>query len=125
MKVPDTDRNRGHFGRVCYRQAWAGYPMLMLITLVETGTRGLIAAAFGAPADGEVAFALRLADRLRADMLVLADRAFDADAFLRQVDGTGAALLVRIRTSRWPPVLTQLPDGSFLSVLGRPQSPHH
>jgi hypothetical protein len=117
LKVPDTARNRDHFGRACYRQAWAGYPMLMLMTLVETGTRGLIGAVFGAPAAGEVAFALRLADRLRADMLVLADRAFDADAFLGQVAATGAALLVRIRTCRRPPVLLQLPDGSFLSVL--------
>ncbi|MGV9303831.1 transposase [Nonomuraea sp. NPDC003727] len=50
-------------------------------------------------------------------MLVLADRAFDADAFLQQVAVTGAALLVRIRTCRRPPVLAQLPDGSFLSML--------
>jgi hypothetical protein len=117
LKVPDTARNRDRFGRACYRQAWAGYPMLMLMTLAETGTRALIGAVFGAPAAGEVAFALRLADRLRADMLVLADRAFDADDFLRQVAATGAALLVRIRASRRPPVLAQLPDGSFLSVL--------
>jgi hypothetical protein len=117
VKVPDTGRNRDHFGRACYRQAWAGYPMLMLMALVETGTRGLIGAVFGPPADGEVAFASQLMDRLKADMLVLADRAFDADAFLRQVTATGAALLVRIRTCRRPPVLAQLPDGSFLSVL--------
>ncbi|MFI7143454.1 transposase [Nonomuraea sp. NPDC050022] len=48
---------------------------------------------------------------------MLADRAFDADAFLQQVAATGAALLVRIRTGRRPPVLAPLPDGSFLSVL--------
>jgi hypothetical protein len=116
-KIPDTDRNRDHFGRACYRQAWAGYPMLMLMSLVETGTRGLIGAVFGAPAAGEVAYALRLLGHLRPDMLVLADRGFDADAFWRQVAATGAQLLVRIRTSRRPPVLAQLPDGSFLSVL--------
>jgi hypothetical protein len=49
LKVPDTDRNRDHFGRACYRQAWAGYPMLMLMTLVETGTRGLIGACSAHP----------------------------------------------------------------------------
>ncbi|MBG0818174.1 IS4 family transposase [Planomonospora sp. ID82291] len=117
LKVPDTTRNRDHYGRACYRQAWAGYPMLMLMTLVETGTRALIGAAFGAPADGENAYALRLLAHLRSDMLVLADRAFDADAFLRQVTATGAHLLVRIRASRRPPVMAALPDGSFLSIL--------
>ncbi len=52
LKVPGTDRNRDYFGRACYRQAWAGYPMLMLMTLVETGTRALIGAVSGAPAAG-------------------------------------------------------------------------
>jgi hypothetical protein len=55
IRVPDTDRNRAWFGRACYRQAWAGYPMVMLMTLVETGTRALIGAAWGTPAVGEVA----------------------------------------------------------------------
>jgi hypothetical protein len=50
-------------------------------------------------------------------MLVLADRGFDADAFLRAVAATGAQLLTRIRSTRRPPVLAQLPDGSFLSTL--------
>ena len=50
-------------------------------------------------------------------MLVLADRAFDADAFLREVAATGAQLLVRSTHQRRPPVLAQLPDGSYLSDL--------
>jgi hypothetical protein len=117
IRVPDTDRNRDWFGRACYRQAWAGYPMVMLMTLVETDTRALIGAAFGTPAVGEVAYALRLLDLLRPDMLVLADRGFDTDGFLREVSATGAQLLVRVRHIRRPPVLAQLSDGSFLSVL--------
>jgi hypothetical protein len=117
IRVPDTDRNRDWFGRACYRQAWAGYPMVMLMTLVETGTRALIGAVFGTPAVGEVAYALRLVNLLGPDMLVLADRGFDTDGFLREVAATGAQLLVRIRHVRRPPVVTQLSDGSFLSVL--------
>ena len=117
IRVPDTDRNRDRYGRACYRQAFAGYPMVMLMTLVETGTRALVGAVFGTPALGEVAYALRLVERLCPDMLVLADRGFDADAFLSRIAGTGAQLLVRIRHHRRPPVLAQLPDGSFLSIL--------
>src|SRR3954453_19107540 len=50
-------------------------------------------------------------------MLVLLDRAFDAAGFLTDLDGTGAKFLVRARSTRQPPVLALLPDGSFLSDL--------
>jgi hypothetical protein len=50
-------------------------------------------------------------------MLLLADRAFDSAAFIRAVDMTGALLLVRVRSTRRPPVLVHLPDGSYLSCL--------
>lgn len=45
IKVPDTDRNHGWLGRIKYRLGWAGYPTLRLMTLVETGTRGMLGAA--------------------------------------------------------------------------------
>src|SRR5512143_1571744 len=44
LKVPDTGRNRSWMGRICYRMGFAGYPTLRLMTLVETGIRGLISA---------------------------------------------------------------------------------
>ena len=50
-------------------------------------------------------------------MLVLLDRGFDGNAFLADIAGTGAALLGRSRSSRNPPVLAHLPDGSYLSRL--------
>jgi hypothetical protein len=50
-------------------------------------------------------------------MLVLLDRAFDANGFLSELDQTGAKLLVRCKSTRNPPVLKHLPDGSYLSVL--------
>ena len=50
-------------------------------------------------------------------MLILLDRAFDANAFLREVAATGALLLARAKSTRHPPVLGHLPDGSYLSHL--------
>jgi hypothetical protein len=50
-------------------------------------------------------------------MLVLLDRAFDANAFLAEVAGTGAMLLARSTSTRNPAVLRHLPDGSYLSDL--------
>ncbi|MGW0338130.1 hypothetical protein ACWD0J_41215, partial [Streptomyces sp. NPDC003011] len=47
VKTPDAERNRGWLGRIKYRSGWASYPAMMLMALVETGTRGLLGAVFG------------------------------------------------------------------------------
>jgi hypothetical protein len=118
LKVPDTEDNRSWLGRIKYRMGWAGYPTLRLMTLVETGTRGLIGATLGSAADrDEATLARRLLPLLGPGMLVLLDRAFDANAFLAGIAGTGAMLLARSKSTRHPPVLQHLPDGSYLSEL--------
>ena len=118
IKVPDTDRNRHWLGHIRYRMGFAGYPTLRLMTLVETGTRGMLGATLGSADDrDEATQARRLLPLLGPDMLLLLDRGFDGGAFFAEVAGTGAALLARIRSHRNPPVLAQLPDGSYLSNL--------
>jgi hypothetical protein len=118
LKVPDTERNRSWLGRIRYRMGFAGYPTLRLMTLAETGTRGLIGAVIGSATDrDEATLARRLLPLLRPGMLVLLDRAFDANAFLAEVAGTGAMLLARSKSTRSPRVLRRLPDGSYLSRL--------
>ena len=118
LKVPDTGRNRCWLGRIRYRMGFAGYPTLRLMTLAETGTRGLLGAALGSAADrDEATVARRLLPLLRAGMLILLDRAFDANAFLGEVAATGALLLARAKSTRHPYVLGHLPDGSYLSCL--------
>jgi Insertion element 4 transposase N-terminal/Transposase DDE domain len=118
LKVPDTDRNRSWMGRIRYRMGFAGYPTLRLMCLAETGTRGLLGATIGAAGDrDEATLARRLLPLLRPGMLVLLDRGFDAASFLTAVHRTGAMLLARVRSQRIPPVLTHLPDGSYLSDL--------
>ncbi|WP_373431719.1 transposase [Streptomyces achromogenes] len=114
IKVPESDRNVDRFGP----QSRGGYPMVELMTLVETGTRALIGAVFGPTSVGETDYARRLLHHLRPDMLVLWDKGFDANAFLANVASTGAQFLGRIRANRRTPVLARLGDGSYLSVLG-------
>jgi hypothetical protein len=118
LKIPDTTRNRCWAGKICYRMGLAGYPTLRLMTLAETGTRGLLGAALGSAADrDETGLARRLLHLLGPGMLVLLDRAFDANAFFAKVAATGAALLARAKSTRNPLVLGHLPDGSYLSDL--------
>jgi Insertion element 4 transposase N-terminal/Transposase DDE domain len=116
-KIPDTARNRAVYGRAPVRHGHSGYPMLMLMTLAETGTRALIGAVFGPVSTGEIGYARRLLDRLDPSMLLLDDRGFDADGFLTQIAATGAQFLVRATANRRPPVLARLPDGSYLTLI--------
>jgi hypothetical protein len=118
IKVPDTPANRGWLGKMNAALGETGYPVIALMTLVETGTRALIGAVFGSTADGELAWAGKLLHLLDESMLVLLDRGFDAAAFLAQVAAARAQFLVRLNATRRPPVLRHLPDGSFLSLIG-------
>ena len=119
IKAADAARNRGWLGKIRHPQAWAGYPTLMLMALVETGTRALLGVRFGAVTEaGEIGYATTLLGLLKPDMLLLTDRGFDSNAFLAAVAGTGAQLLARMTAQRRPPVLAALPDGSFLSMFG-------
>jgi hypothetical protein len=114
QKVPDTDRNRAWLGK----DAKAGYPRIELMTLVETGTRGLLGAVFGPTAEGETSYARQLLGLLDDTMLVLWDRGFDADDFMAAVARTGAAFLGRCKSNRRLPVLARLHDGSYRSRIG-------
>jgi hypothetical protein len=118
VKIPDTDRNRSWIGRIRGRMSWAGYPTLRLMTLIETGTRGLLGATVGSVSSrDETALARRLLPLLRPGMLVLMDRGFDAGWFFAEITRTGAMLLCRARCSRRPQVRGHLSDGSYLSCL--------
>ncbi|MER6160786.1 transposase [Streptomyces sp. NPDC001868] len=118
LKAPDQPQIRGLLDKVRRHRGTAGYPALRLMALCETGTRGLLGAVFGPAATGEMAYATRLMPLLTPKMLLLADRGFDADAFLASVSDTGAQLLVRLNPRRRPAVLATLPDGSFLTRHG-------
>ena len=118
VKVPDSGRNRAWLGKTNAALGVTGYPVIQLMTLVETGTRALLGAAFGTAADGEITWARRLLHLLDETMLVLMDRGFDGGQFLAEVAATRAQFLVRLTAARRPPVLGHLPDGSVLSLIG-------
>lgn len=118
IKTPDSERARGWLGKVRHRLAWAGYPTVQLMTLVETGTRGILGACFGPTSSGETTYATRLLPLLNSEHLLLTDRGFDSNDFLAKVAATGAQFLARCKSTRRPPLLRALPDGSYLSRFG-------
>lgn len=116
VKVPDSDRNRSGLGKTMTCLGLAGYPAMRIVALAETGTRGLLGAVIGGRGErSEVPLARKLVPLLRAGMLLLADRAYDAADLLTEVAATGAHVLVRGSASRKPAVEQALPDGSYLS----------
>ncbi|MGO9780959.1 MAG: IS4 family transposase [Streptosporangiaceae bacterium] len=118
VKVPDSDRNRSWLGKFKSRLGLAGYPALRIVVLAETGTRGLLGAVIGARGDrNEAPLARRLVPLLTEGMLVLADRAYDSGGLLTQIAATGAMFLCRGTSTRKPPVIQLLADGSYLSDL--------
>ncbi|MEV6347673.1 transposase domain-containing protein [Actinoplanes sp. NPDC051851] len=52
FKSADNQAQRNWLGLVRYRLGLAGYPQLMLMALVETGTRGLLGVRFGPAGPG-------------------------------------------------------------------------
>jgi hypothetical protein len=123
MTVADTPANLAVYSK--QRGGATGgssYPLLRLVALVSCGTRSVIDAVFGPAAAGETTYAVRLLGSLRAGMLMLADRNFGSGPLARQVAGTGADFLVRVRAdpAGGPrlPAMERLRDGSWLSRFG-------
>jgi hypothetical protein len=117
IKAPDTVANVGWLRKATAKRGVTGYPMVQLMTLVETGTRALIGAVFG-PLAGEAARAGQLAGLLTGDMLVLADRGFDDTGLLEKIAARRAAFLVRLNSTRKPRRLLSLDDGTHLARIG-------
>ena len=91
-----------------------------MVALAECGTHAFLAAEAGAYSAGEKTVASRLYPRLRPGELLTADRNFYSWDAWKLAAGTGAALLWRAPTQLELPVVTVLPDGTYLSVLVNP-----
>jgi hypothetical protein len=118
LPVPDCPANLAVFTRQRIGTGISGYPQLRLAALVACGTRSVIGAVFGPATQGELEYARRLTDSLRAGMLLLGDRNFSAAALLNQMAATGADLLVRCKANRNLPVVARCHDGSVLTRIG-------
>jgi Insertion element 4 transposase N-terminal/Transposase DDE domain len=124
--LPDTAANAGFFGRPgSPRGAGKGaFPQVRVAGLGECGTHAIFAAELGPLAVHETELARRLVGRLRAGMLLIADRGFTGFDLWRAAAATGADLLWRARNSAVLPVAEQLADGSYLSHIYAARDKH-
>jgi hypothetical protein len=120
VTAPASSENIAAFGEVRGRKP-GHYPQVRLVTLIACGTRALLGAAMGPwRGTGERKLAAGLLSQLRAGMLLLADRGFYSFRLWKAAAGTGAALLWRVPASMRLPVVTALPDGSWLTHINNP-----
>ena len=117
LDVPDTADNEDAFGRGVSLGLDAPYPKVKVLGLGECGTHAVIDAHLGGVLVDERELARPLLASFEPDMLVLADRGFYSRAFWEQAVDTGAQLLWRVQSSLKLHVVSELADGSYLSVL--------
>jgi hypothetical protein len=97
------------------------YPQVKVVALAECGTHAVLDAQIGSIRNGERELAAPLSRSLDTGMLVLADRGFFSFELWRGYLSSGADLLWRLTKTTHLPVLTALPDGSYLSEIKRHQ----
>jgi hypothetical protein len=120
LDVPDTADNDNEFGRGTSHGLDNPYPKVKVLGLGECGTHAVIDANIGGALASERELARPLLASIGPDMLLLADRGFYSTAFWQAAADTGAQLLWRVSSTLRLHVVTELDDGSYLSVLLTP-----
>jgi hypothetical protein len=117
LDVPDTAENETAFGRGVSLGLDAPYPKVKVLGLGECGTHAVIDAHLGGVRVDERELARPLPASVEPGMLLLADRRFYSREFWDEAAETGAELLWRVQSSLTLHVVTELADGSYLSML--------
>jgi Insertion element 4 transposase N-terminal len=120
VDVPDSAENATEFGYAGSGENRSAFPKARVVALAECGTHAFVAAEVDAYRVGEKTLAARLYPRLRAEELLTADRNFYSWTAWDTAQATGAALLWRAPTQLDLPVITVLPDGTYLTALIKP-----
>src|SRR4029079_15230308 len=117
LDVADAAENEDAFGRGVSLGLDAPYPKVKVLGLGECGTHAVNDAQLGGILVDERELARPLLASIDPGMRVLADRGFYSRAFWDEAAATGAQLLWRVQSSLTLHVVTELADGSYLSVL--------
>ena len=119
MDVADEVANARFFGYPGASRGHSAFPQARVLGLVECGTHAVVAAGIAPYRHSEQAMAAQLLQRpkLRADMLVLANRNFYGFKLWQKACASGAKLAWRVKSNLKLPVQQMLPDGSYLSAV--------
>jgi hypothetical protein len=115
LDVADDPLLEEAFGRPGAGHGESAFPQTRIVSLVENGTRVLFGAKVAGCKISELALTKEVRPSLDGGMLCLADRNFFGFDLWKLAQGTGAALVWRIKQSRAMPQDKGLADGSYLS----------
>ena len=115
--LPDEPLNVLRYGRHGAAGGRGAYPQARCVLLVECATHAIIDAQLGASTQSENQLASGILERLRPDMLCLADRGFGGYPNWLKASASGAQLLWRCKTNGQLPIDRALPDGSYLTTI--------
>ena len=117
--VPDTAGNAEFFGRPgsSRGQGRGAYPQARVAALAECGTHAVFAAEVGPLSVHETVLARRLFPALGRGHASAGGPGFSGLDLWRAARASGADLLWRVRSVVVLPVVTVLPDGSYLSEI--------
>jgi hypothetical protein len=121
--VPDSTANADEFG-YAGGHSHSAFPKVRVVALAECGTHAFLAAEVGPCGVGERTLAAELLPRLQPDEVLVADRNFYSFRAWTHAADTGADLIWRAPTGLRLPILTVLPDGTFITALVDPRHRH-
>ena len=118
LDLADTPGNDAHFGRPgVMKGERSAFPQARVVALAECGTHAIFEAVLGPYTVSENVLAREVLGRLKAGMLLLADRGFYGFQAWRHAAGTGADLLWRVKDGLQLDALSDLSDGSWLAEV--------
>lgn len=118
LDLADTPANERAYGRAgTATELKSAYPQARVLGLVECGTHAVVSAVVSGFSTSEHDLYPALLADVQEEMLLMADRGFFSYTAWKDSAATGAALLWRVRANSVLPVIEELDDGSYLSVL--------
>jgi len=123
LDVAESDENVRTFGRPGSSRGKSAYPQVRVVGLLENGTHVFFGAEMDRCDVGETTIARRILNKLRRNMLCLADRNFVNYPLWKEAVATGAKLVWRAKLQLVIPKIRKLADGSYLAKI-YPSSKH-
>lgn len=117
LAVADTEANETAFERPGAPRGKAAYPLVRLVSLIESGTHVLFGTVMDSWRVGEIPLARHVVKHLKSGMLCLADRNFVCYDLWTQARATGCDLLWRVKVNTVLPCQRRFKDGSYLSTI--------
>lgn len=122
IEVADTEENTNYFGKPKYGsydgvKGEGAFPLMRFLSLVEVGTHVAFETVYSKFSTSEFDLGKMILEKVKSNMLVLADRMFFNYDTWRMGLEKGADLLWRVKKNAILDVIEELPDGSYLSTI--------